>query len=407
MSAVVRFSVCAALFATVVTGAAQPWDFSPAIDVARTGGDGVFHHLESSGRRNIAVSGATVAIAWEDDHDGTPRVYLARKNVDATAFNAALRISGEGEAYEPSLAALENDRFVVVWEEDGQVLSRIVAGKRIGKSINVSRSEAAQANVSVRGSSVYVLRSQREGRFSRVRLHVLRVDKALELVSESDCAVDPAPMEDDQFYPASAVTDNELIAAWEDRRPGHTIIMTSTAKLVDVCAFGPPVRISEPRARTMSQYGKGHGVARVALGGTVASGLTAVWADKRNYWEGYDIYAARYLGEGRFGPNTKVQDEFGDFARQWHAAVAAGADGRLVVAWDDEREANSDVMLSWSDKGTWSEDLPLPGASDSGQQTHPSIALDAEGNLHAAWIERTQKNGPTRLRYQFGRATAE
>ena len=72
------------------------------------------------------------------------------------------------------------------------------------------------------------------------------------------------------------------------------------------------------------------------------------------------------------------------------------------MAWDDEREGNSDVMLSWSEDGEWSEDLELHDASGAGQQTHPSIAMDSKGNLHVAWIERAEVNGPTRLRYQFG-----
>jgi hypothetical protein len=143
------------------------------------------------------------------------------------------------------------------------------------------------------------------------------------------------------------------------------------------------------------------------LGAFGSSEVLAVWADKRKYWEGYDIYAAGYLGNGRFGPNTKVQDEFGDFARQWHAAVAGDINGRVAVAWDDEREENSDIMLSWREDGGWSEDLPLPDASGDGQQAHPSIVMDAEGNLHVAWVERAEKDGPTRLRYQFGRLAGE
>jgi hypothetical protein len=407
MKLVGRLALCVVLVTVAECGAAQPWDFSQVLDVAQTRGTGVFHHLESSGRRNIAVSGETVAVAWEDDHEGTPRVYLARKGFDGAQFGAAFRISGNGEAYEPSLAALEGDRFAVAWEEDGRIYTRVIDALRQGPAVRLSDSEASQVNVSVHGDRVYVLRSQREGRFSRIHLHVLRIDSALELASEADCAIDPAPLKDEQFYPASAVTANELVAAWEDRRPGHTIIMASVANLDDICAFQPPVRISEPRPGAESSYGKGHGVSRVALSGFARSDLLAVWADKRKYWEGYDIYAAGYLGGGRFGPNISVQDEFGDFARQWHAAVAGNADGRLVVAWDDEREGNSDVMLSWSEDGEWSEDLELPNASGAGQQTHPSIVMDAEGNLHVAWIERAETNGPTRVRYQFGRITEE
>ena len=387
--------------------AAQPWEFDDALDVTRIHGNGIFHHLESSGRRNVAVSDGAVAVAWEDDHDGTPRVYLARKDVDDYGFDAPVRMSGDGEAYEPSLAALERNGFVVAWEEDGHVHARFTAGQRLGPIIRLSDSEAAQANVSVRGSRAYVLHAERDGRFFRIRLHILRIDDSLTLKSESDCAVDPAPLEDDQFYPASAIAGDELITAWEDRRPGHTIIMASSAKLNDSCALRSPVRISERRAGEESQYGKGHGVARVALGGFGDSDVLAVWADKRKYWEGYDIYAAGYLGDGRFGPNTKVQDEFGDFARQWHAAIAGSVNGRVAVAWDDEREGNSDIMLSWFEDGEWSEDLPLPDASGEGQQTHPSIVMDAEGNLHAAWVERMEENGPTRLRYQFGRLAGE
>jgi len=407
MNQVARFAVCLALLMAVEHAAAQPWEFGPIVDVAQARGDGIFHHLESSGRRSIAVSGATIAVAWEDDHDGVPRVYLARKDFDSGQFQETTRISGSEEAYEPSIISLPGDRFVIAWEEGGRVHARLAVPQRLGPVARLADGEAAQANLSIHGNRVYALRSQSEGRFSRIRLQVLHVDSTLALVSETDCAVDPPPLADDQFYPASAATGDELIVAWEDRRRGHTIIMASAAKLDNVCAFQPPVRISESRAEPKSAYGKGHGVARVALAGVGESRLVAVWADKRNYWEGYDIYAAAYLGNAKFGANTRVQDEFGDFARQWHAAIAGNAAGRLTVAWTDEREGDSDVMLSWLEEGGWSEDLPLPGASGAGHQTHPSIAMDAAGNLHAAWIERAQVNGPTRLRYQLGRTTED
>jgi len=407
MKRIAQFTVLVVLVVSANLSAAQPWDFDGAIDVTRIYGEGVFHHLESSGRNNIAVSGGTIAVAWEDDHDGTPRIYVSRKDSEGDEFDTAVRISGDAEAYEPSLAALENNGFVVAWEEEGHIHVRLMAGQQLGPTIKLGDSEATQANVSVRGARVYVLHAARDGRFSRILLRVLRIDKALALASEADCAVDPAPLEDDQFYPTAAIAGDELVAAWEDRRPGHTIIMASSATLDDFCALRSPVRISERRAGEGSQYGKGHGVARAALSSFGDSDVLAVWSDKRKYWEGYDVYAAGYVGDGRFGPNMKVQDEFGDFARQWHAAIAGSINGRVAIAWDDEREGNSDIMLSWFEDGEWSEDLPLPDASGEGQQTHPSIVMDAEGNLHAAWVERLEENGPTRLRYQFGRLVEE
>ena len=199
-----------------------------------------------------------------------------------------------------------------------------------------------------------------------------------------------------------------MIAAWEDRRPGHTIILASESKVDAVCPFTPPQRISlRPNRGQKMPYGKGHGVARVAMAAYGKSGVLAAWADKRDFREGYDIYAAAWRAAGGFGDNERVQDEFGGVARQWHTTVAGHPDGTLLVAWDDDRDGDTNVMISWHEDGAWSEDTVLPGAGGPGEQAHPSITLDRDGNLHAVWVERDTSDGPTRLRYALGRAVKQ
>lgn len=402
-----RIGLLFALVLSPVAGNTQPWEFEKPLDVIQNHGPGIFHHLESSGRRNIAVSGDIVAVVWEDDHDGTPRIYLAKKRFDAETFEPPIRISGKGESFEPSIVALSGERFVVAWEEYPTVNARVVSADRLGPVAMLRDMDSSQANVSANGDRIFLLRADREGKFSRIRLHEFLVQSANVLISNKDCAVDGEPPLEDQLYPSSALAGDELVVVWEDRRPGHTIILASASRLNDICTFASPVRVSEPGPKAKSGYGKGHGVSRAALGSFGEASVLAVWADKRQYWEGYDIYAADYLGNSQFGPNSKVQDEFGDFARQWHAAVAGDGAGRLVVAWDDEREENSDVMLSWREGDEWSEDLALPGASGDGEQTHPTIAIDDDGNLHAAWIDRQETGGQTRLRYLFGKTMSD
>jgi hypothetical protein len=260
----------------------------------------------------------------------------------------------------------------------------------------------------VQGSQVFLVYSQPEGRLSRIWLQRLGID-GLALTPGRTCAVDSEPAKDAQLYPALVSLGDDILVAWEDRRFGHTVIMATHTRSGERCGFVSPQRISEARAQRNLNYGKGHGVARVAMARYGEKQALAVWADKRDFREGYDIYAADYqAGElVLFGPNQKVQDSFGGVAQQWHASVAGDAAGQLVVAWDDTRDGDANIMYSWRENGEWSDDLVLPGAGGPGQQNHPSVILDTAGNLHLAWVERATIDGASTLHYVFGRASKE
>ena len=384
---------------------AQPWEFGEPIEITPTSGEGIFHHLESAGRRNIAVSGLTVAVAWEDNRDGTPRIYLAHKDPNAKGFSAEVKISGNGEAYEPTLVALEHNRFVLAWEEDGRIHVRLVTSTGLGPVVILEDNMAMQASLATHDQQLLLVYSRQEGRYGRIWLQRLAVDD-LTLRPGQRCPVDAETVKEDQLYPTAVSLGKGVIVAWEDRRAGHTIIMAAQTTDAEPCRFTAPQRISERPPGPSMPYGKGHGVARVALASYGTNRALAAWADKRDFREGYDIYAAEYqAGKQRlFGPNGKVQDTFGGFAQQWHTTVAGHPSGKLVVAWDDNRDGNADIMLSWRGADGWSDDLAVPGATGGGEQNHPAIQLDKEGNLHIAWLERATIGGPTRLRYMFGKA---
>jgi hypothetical protein len=406
----IRAAALAAMAALLlpVCAAAQPWAFGDPLAVTAPPQPGVFHHLESSGRRNVAVSGGVVGIAWEDNRDGTPRVYLARKEADQEGFDAGVRVSGTGEAYEPSLAALGNGGFALAWEEDGQVLARLVGPGRAGPPLRLSRRGGAQAAVALHGEQLLVLWSEREGRFGRIRMARLGMGGDLTLSPRAVCDVEDDPPEAGQLYPAAAVVGDRVVAAWEDRRHGHTVIMAAVSDPGRPCGFDPPRRVSEDPPGPEMPYGRGHGVARVALAAHGEAGLLAAWADKRRFQEGYDVYAAEYDPADRaFGANQRVQDPFGGVAQQWHVAVAGGAANGPVVAWDDDREGHPDVMLSWPEGGGWSDDLPVPGASGPGEQTHPALVLDGRGRVHLAWVERESRGAPTQVFYVRGEPTGD
>lgn len=131
-----------------------------------------------------------------------------------------------------------------------------------------------------------------------------------------------------------------------------------------------------------------------------------MWADKRNFRSGYDIFAAVHPGgSAGFGADEKVQDSFADLIAQWHPEIAAGRIGTrlLVVAvWEDDREGTQDIWLSLRIEEQWSDDMEIPGASGQGVQVEPAVAFDAAGRLHLAWVEKEHIDGPSRIRYLSG-----
>lgn len=383
---------------------AQPWVFSAPLTVSRASEKNVFHHLESSGRRNIAVSGNTVALVWEDDSDaGTPRIYLARKRLDADQFSSIMRISGEGEAFEPTITALDEGHFALAWEENDQVSVRIATPGGLGPIVRLGKPYSAQASLTGYADRLLLVFRQQKDRFGQVVFQELKITNQLQLSPSESCQVDSGSLIDDQLYPVVVFSKNAINVAWEDRRLGHTVIMFSHSEPDERCRFSPPTRVSEAPPGPKSEFGTGHGVARVSLATYDEFGVYAAWADKRDFQEGYDIYGAAKQSDHAFSKNERIQDDFGAEYRQWHASASGHPAGHLVVAWTDEREATKDVLFSWLEQGAWSDDNAVPGASGKGIQYHPSIVLDADGDLHVSWIHRDEEGGATQVRYQHGK----
>ena len=391
-----------------VNANAQYWSFTTPVDISHGNIDTVYHHLESAGRRNIAVSTNTIAVVWEDNRNGNPSVYIALKSKNKDNFSIELKISGHGEAYEPSIISLPENRFAVSWEEDRKIAVRIINTQHLKKPkladiIQLPAKEAMQSGLTANGNRLLVTLSERVERYNQIKLVQLNIDNQDNLKLVKNCRVDPEQVNNDQLYPTAVIINDRILIAWEDRRMGHTIIMSSLSQVDKICQFSQPQRISQRPGKRKLPYGKGHGVSRVALTQYNKSEILAAWADKRNFREGYDIFASTYSKQGVWGDNQSVQDEFGGVARQWHTTVAGHSNGNLIVAWSDERENNSDIFYSWFEQGEWSEDLAIPGASGIGEQTHPSIIFDEAGNIHIIWIVRKEVGGSTRLRYILGR----
>ncbi len=377
--------------------AAAEWVFSAPVSVGGETATGVFAHLESAGRRSLAVQGDGVAVVWEDNRSGAPQVYLALKPSANDGFRPPVQLSTGKEAYEPAVTALPGG-FLAAWEQDGGVRMRVITAEGVGPVQALGGVRASQVTLHHADGGLFAAWAEREGRFGRVLLAQLTV------AGESVRAGDPIPADsetpkDHQLYPALADADGRLVVAWEDRRDGHTRLFYACSKPKQF-EFAEIFALNErPPARSVT-FGSGTGVTRVALAGNGAQ-LAAVWMDKRDFQGGYDTYAALLDGNCRFGANEKVQDLFGENTPQWHPTIAVAPDGSTVAAWDDPRDGSPDIWLSLRSEDGWSDDLMVEPAHGPGRQDNPAIAFDAEGRLHLAWLHAEEEQA-VRVMYAVG-----
>jgi hypothetical protein len=393
--------LCLAL-ATFPAQATERWTFGNRIDVTGPPVDAVYHHLDGSGRKHIAAGAESVAVVWEDNRSQAPQIYVTQKSFAGETFSAAMAASDGSEAYEPAIVAIAGNRFVLAFEQDGAIFARVLTAGGLGKLARLSRASASHVSIASFEQGIFASWREREKGKWFVKVAALSITNDNRVEVESLQPIESEGLETPVLFPAIATNEAGLCIAWEDRRAGHTRLLFS--HFADGArSFSEPQSLNEFLSNR-NEYDRGNGVTRVSLATFGTDETLAAWMDKRRGGLGYGIFAA--LGDGEsFGPNEKVHGAEGDAQPHYNPATAGNLAGDYVVAWDDFRRGDSDIWISsYNDDLEWSDDHPPPIASGSGEQSHPAIALDEQGNLHLLWIERSQLDAPSRLWYSRGRA---
>lgn len=135
--------------------ASERWVFAGRIAVTGAAQDRVYHHLDGSGRKHIAVTEQSVAAVWEDNRNQTPQIYVALKSFSSDDFTAALQVSNGAEAYEPSIDALSNNRFALAFEQDASVFARLLTADGLGAPIRLSQQAASHVSITSFNDQVF------------------------------------------------------------------------------------------------------------------------------------------------------------------------------------------------------------------------------------------------------------
>ena len=387
--------------------ASDKWTFEGKIAITEKPVKGVFQHLEGGNRKHIAINSSYVAAAWEDDRTGDPQIYLAVKKQSESKFSTAQMVSSASEAYEPSIASVSGNRFIITWEQEGAVFARVWSKNILHDAIKLSQSSAGHATIITMGEQIYAAWREQLTREWFIKVASLTVSKNSQLKVNHIQSVETKGLQTPVLFPVLTLNAAGLGVAWEDRRAGHTRLMFSHSK-DGAKHFNQSQSLNEFYSNR-NEYDKGNGVTRVSMSSFAEDETIAAWMDKRRGENGYGIYGAMSSdGGASFGPNERIHSERGDKLPHYNPATAGNVAGDFVVVWDDFRNENSDIWLSsYTDDLEWSEDFSPAIASGAGEQTHPAVALDVQGNLHLIWMERAEANSPGQLWYGFGTRKTE
>jgi len=281
--------------------ASDRWVFAGRSAVTGAAQDRVYHHLDGSGRKHIAVTKQSVAAVWEDNRSQTPQIYATLKSFSSDRFTAALQVSDGGEAYEPSIDALSNNRFALAFEQDASVFARILTAEGLGVPTRLSHQAASHVSIASFNNQVFASWRERDSGRWFVKVAVLRIEDSNRFMVKSVQSVEAEGLETPLLFPAIAVNAAGLCVAWEDRRAGHTRLLVSHNADMSK-PFNAPQSLNEFFSNR-NEYDKGTPVSLASFG---EDEILAAWMDKRRGGTGYGIFAALGADAGEnFGPNEK------------------------------------------------------------------------------------------------------
>jgi hypothetical protein len=284
----------------------------------------------------------SLMIAWEDERNSNCHIYAGVFDEQGNQNGQNLRINddpiGSGSHYYPSVAGGKG-RFIVAWYDSRQgsdIYAQFIAadGTKIGSNFLVN-----------------------EGAISAF-----------------------------QWYPFCAMdTLNRSVIVWMDNRNNTNKIYARRYE-PDGNPAGPEFRVSDS-PDTVDEY-----YASVAMS---SSGYwVTAWMDYRD--GDANIYCQLFKPDGeKIGPNIRVNTD-PNMAYQGYPACAIDENRNIAIAWEDTRNNSYDVYLQWLDSlGNLLGDNEQvnenpPGVSDC---YSPSCAFDQNGRLVVMFNDEREAHG--------------
>ena len=246
----------------------------------------------------------------------------------------------------------------------------------VGGSSDVGEASTSQLTVAAQGTNVFAAYLDRRSGDADVR-YTLSTDSG---GSWRATDIGVATSGSDEVEPSLFASSSRVYVAYEKFSGSYRRIYVKSAS-GGFTSFGSESRADNTPSKNDAFYVRGV----VASSGGGNDTLVLVWQRLDVEDGSRDIYLQRSTNNGVawLGSDVRVNSVAGgaDLPR-----IATDGNGKVFVAWRDQRNNKSEVFFATYDAGT--DTLGANRALSGGMAgANPTVAADATGNVHVAWTD--------------------
>ena len=334
-----------------------------------------------------------VAYQWRRQEPRTKQIRLARSHDGGKTWTqASTAVENSGKGFRPKVGWGRGRSLVVVWSDERRVDRAwdIYVRRSPDGGATWERDQRLSRFPQVTSDDAFVqpeMITDGQDRFWVVWLGLRNGRSSFYLSRSVDGGktwTDPMALsgQSESVFGQRLVRSGErLLLVWQDTRTGQDRIYSVTSSDGGV-TWSSPTRVDHMPADSQSSASS----AAVVLGSD--SEAFAVWHDGRNGRD--DVFFGRSTDGGRTwgAEDTRLDmDEAGTAASRF-PRMARAEDGRLAVAWEDDRAGHEGVYLRVRSAGpspTWGPEVVVAPPARKKAARVPSVVWGRGGALYVAW----------------------
>jgi hypothetical protein len=363
----------------------------------------------TAGTADVAVGSSgelAVAYQWWRRVPSSKQIRLARSNDGGkTWIQPPTPLDTSGKAFAPKVAWGRGQNVVVVWSDeqrstnvgnrvwDVYARSSQDGGSTWGPEQLLSRfPQHAQTDAYIRPE----LASDGEGNFWAVWVGIRSGRSRVYLSRSTDGGqnwadpVDLSGQSQSVFAQRVVRSGQRLLIVWQDKRTGRDRLFAVSSSDGGV-TWTSPVRVDHlPPDLATDAFAP-------AVVMSPSGEVIVTWQDGRNGRD--DLFFGRSPDGGRTweDKDTRLDMDEQGTAMSRFSSLARAADGRIAVAWEDDRAGYEGIYLRVRAAGaqpTWGPEMMVEPPSQKKAVRQPVVLWGADGSLYVTWEVWNYTGGP-------------